>query len=126
MTMITHGEGGGAHNTDLAKGHPVIACRLFSLAGRKSKQTGTRIGTRGSDDGLVQIRRLGQGYKGPRGTQSLLKPFIYQVFYHLWCGGLFYLLSNEGRGLNGSRELLQGRVRQRIDLKALALFALGF
>lgn len=39
---------------------------------------------------------------------------------------MFYLLSNEGRGLNGSRELLQGRVRQRIDLKALALFALGF
>lgn len=48
----------------LSKEQPVTACRVFSLVGGKSKQTGTRIGTRGSDDGLVQIRRLGQSYKG--------------------------------------------------------------
>lgn len=56
----------------------------------------------------------------------MLKPFIYQVFYHPWCE-LFYPLSKfQGKGPNGSRELSQGRVRQRIDLKALTLFALGF
>lgn len=67
----------------LSKEHPVTPGRVFSLASGKSKQTGTRAGTRGGDGGLVQIRRLGQGYKGPGGTQPLLKPFIYQVFCHL-------------------------------------------
>lgn len=48
---------------------------MFSLASGKPKQTGTRIVTRGSDDGLVQIRRLGQSYKGTRRDSTYAEAF---------------------------------------------------
>lgn len=102
---------------------------MVSLAGGRIEQIGTRLGTRGSD-GLVQIRRLDQRYKGTRRDPIFVEAFHKPSLLTLnpqkkpaRCE-LFHPLTNEERDLRGCRGP-QGRLRQRTDSKALALSVLG-